>query len=128
MSDSTTLNSMSGGDKVDTEDIGARGKLQRIKIATGALDVDGGDVTPSNPFPTSTPDGQNTALGSTTDTAITTDANGTLSGKFRGLVKMFADVWDSTNHLFKIAEQWQPQYEDNLNQVAATQVRPVVGS
>src|SRR5258708_4657496 len=50
MADGTTLNSQAGGDKIDTEDIGTRGKLQRMKIVTGALDTDGGDVTTANPF------------------------------------------------------------------------------
>jgi hypothetical protein len=42
----------------------------------------------------------NANLGATTDAAITSDATGTISGKLRGLVKIFADVWDATNHLF----------------------------
>jgi hypothetical protein len=52
-SDGTILNSMSGGDTIDTENIGGRGKLQRIKIVTGALDSDGGDVSPASPLPVS---------------------------------------------------------------------------
>ena len=46
-------------------------------------------------------DGANVVEGTTTDTAITSDANGTISGKLRGLVKIFADVWDSVNHVLK---------------------------
>lgn len=53
MSDGTQLNSnTTTGDKIFTEDVGsASGKIQRMKIATGVLDVDGGDVATSNPFP-----------------------------------------------------------------------------
>lgn len=40
----------------------------------------------------------NANLGATTDAAITSDANGTVSGKLRGLVKILASVWDSTNN------------------------------
>lgn len=42
------------------------------------------------------------ALGATADAAVVTDANGTLSAKLRGLVKIFADIWDSTNHWFQV--------------------------
>ncbi len=43
-------------------------------------------------------DGANVVEGTTTDAAVITDANGTISGKLRGLVKIFTDLWDSTNH------------------------------
>lgn len=49
MSDGTTVSP--SNDKIDTEDLGGRGKVQRSKIALGALDADGGDVTDTNPFP-----------------------------------------------------------------------------
>lgn len=47
--------------------------------------------------------GSDATEGNTTDAAIVTDANGTVSGKLRGLVKMIADVWDSTNHRLNVA-------------------------
>lgn len=52
MADGTQLNSNTTvGDKIFTEDVGSpSGKIQRMKIATGALDADGGDVTPANPL------------------------------------------------------------------------------
>jgi hypothetical protein len=56
-------------------------------------------VQTSKPVPTSVADGGNVTIGNTTDAAVTTDANGTLSGKLRGLVKILNDIWDSTNHL-----------------------------
>lgn len=43
-----------------------------------------------------------TVEGTVTDAAVTTDTNGTTSGKLRGLVKIFADVWDSTSHFLKV--------------------------
>ena len=48
-------------------------------------------------------DGANVAQGSTTDVAITTDINGTISGKLRGLVKIFGSVWDSVNNRLNVA-------------------------
>lgn len=50
MAENTVLNVGSGGDTIATEDIGAY-KLPVSKIRIGATDVDGGDVTTSNPFP-----------------------------------------------------------------------------
>ena len=47
-------------------------------------------------------DGADIVEGSTADAAIITDAPGTVSGKLRGLVRIFADVWDSGNHWIKI--------------------------
>lgn len=65
---------------------------------TGALRVSstggGGAVTVA--------DGADVAEGTTTDTAIVSDSNGTISGKLRGLVKIFASVWDSVNGRLKV--------------------------
>lgn len=47
-------------------------------------------------------DGSDAAEGATTDAAVVSDANGTVSGKLRGLVKILADVWDSVNHRLKV--------------------------
>lgn len=52
--------------------------------------------------PVTVADGADVTQGITTDAAVVTDANGTLSGKLRGLVKIFADVWDSANHRLKV--------------------------
>lgn len=41
-------------------------------------------------------------MGKTDDAAVVTDTTGSVSGKLRGLVKMFADMWDSTNHALKV--------------------------
>lgn len=52
--------------------------------------------------PATIADGADVAEGSTTDIAITSDANGTISGKLRGLVKILASVWDSVNGRLKV--------------------------
>lgn len=44
-------------------------------------------------------------VGTQSDVAVTSDTTGTLSSKLRGLVKMFADVWDGTNHWLKVSIQ-----------------------
>lgn len=51
MADGVDLNPGLGGKKVDTEDLGARGHLQRVKLVVGALDVDGPDVSATDPLP-----------------------------------------------------------------------------
>lgn len=45
----------------------------------------------------------NTNAGAVADVAITSDVNGTISAKLRGLVKILADVWDSVNHWLKVS-------------------------
>lgn len=42
-------------------------------------------------------------FGRESDAAITTDVAGTISGKLRGLIKIFADVWDSSNHWLNVS-------------------------
>jgi hypothetical protein len=51
MADGTILNAGSGGDTIQTEDFGAAGKIPRSKLVLGAVDVDGGDVSATNPMP-----------------------------------------------------------------------------
>lgn len=55
----------------------------------------------------------NTNLGTTTDAAVVTDANGSISSKIRGLVKIFADLWDSTNHKLITAPSTDVIYNGN---------------
>ena len=62
----------------------------------------GAPVAPGSSTVASIADGADVAQGSTTDAAVVSDANGTLSGKLRGLVKMISDMWDSTNHVLNI--------------------------
>ncbi len=60
MSDNTVLNPGVGGDVIITEARPSDGyKIPVSKIRLGAQDVDGGDVTINNPFPTSITDGIN---------------------------------------------------------------------
>lgn len=47
-------------------------------------------------------DGADVTLGTTTDTAVTGDANGTVEGHLRYLTKYTADIWDTTNHFVKV--------------------------
>lgn len=41
-------------------------------------------------------------IGTTVGSAVVSDATGTLQQYLRGLVKIFADLWDSTNHWLKV--------------------------
>ena len=52
MTANTNLNPGSGGDVIATDDLSGY-KAQRVKLILGATGVDGGNVTPSNPFPVS---------------------------------------------------------------------------
>jgi hypothetical protein len=51
MANGTTLNAGAGGDTIYDEDLGAGVKMPAVKLHTGALGVDGGAVTNTNPFP-----------------------------------------------------------------------------
>lgn len=74
MADNTTLNPGTGGDVIMTEQVGAA-KIPVSKIRLGAQDVDGGDVTVTNPFPVEISDGV-TVLG-TSAHPLRTDPTGT---------------------------------------------------
>jgi hypothetical protein len=73
--------------------VGGGGYIRQDSTATIAIET-GGNLAATA-----------TVLGTTTDAAIDSDTTGTLSGKLRGLVKIFADVWDSVNSLLKVQEQ-----------------------
>lgn len=128
MADNFVANAGAGGDTFAADDIGGV-KFPRAKITLGADGVNDNDVSASNPLPVSGPltdaalratpvpvsfsaqtvastvaDGADVNAGTTTDAAVVTDANGTLSGKLRGLVKMIAAMWDSTNNLMKVRQ------------------------
>jgi hypothetical protein len=60
-------------------------------------------VTATTTGPVTIADGADVCEGSTTDVAVVSDANGTLSAKLRGLVKMLASVWDSGNNRLNVA-------------------------
>lgn len=65
------------------------------------VDAAGNAVNPADPASTIA-DGADVALGATTDDAVTTNVAGTVSGKLRGLVAIFADVWNSTLQALKV--------------------------
>lgn len=94
MSDNTTLNPGAAGDVIATEDIGAY-KLPVSKIRLGAKDVDGGDVTASNPMPVTV----YAASGGTT----ATPGIDTSSGQSRQMVTDLSllDALEETNGLLR---------------------------
>lgn len=59
------------------------------------------------------------SVGLSTDAAVVTNAVGTLSGKLRGLVAIFADVWDSTNHFLKVRQVVAGAAVDGSGTIAA---------
>lgn len=59
----------------------------------------------------------NTVLGATGDAAVSTDTTGTISGKLRGLVKIFADVWNSVSHFLSVSLATTLSGEDEANTV-----------
>lgn len=68
-------------------------------------------------------DGADANAGTTTDAAVTTDANGTLSAKLRGIVKILNDVWNSTSHFFSVSLSTLIAGEDLTNNVLKTEQR-----
>ncbi len=71
-----------------------------LAIAGGPSYVDTGNT--KVPVSMYVKDGNNLVEGATTDAAVTGDTAGSLSAKLRGLSKIIFDIWDSTNHLFKM--------------------------
>lgn len=69
-------------------------KALRVNVVAGGGGAGGGPATLA--------DGADVAEGATTDLAVISDVNGSVSGKLRGLVKMFADMWDSANHWLQV--------------------------
>jgi hypothetical protein len=66
----------------------------RVNVIAGGVLGGGGPVTII--------DGGDVAQGATTDVAVTSDVNGTISAKLRGFVKILASVWDSINGRLKV--------------------------
>ena len=58
--------------------------------------------------PATIADGADVVEGALADAAVVTDANGTVSGKLRGLVKILADIWDDANNRINVAVQNSP--------------------
>jgi hypothetical protein len=59
-------------------------------------------TTPSDTQPASVADGADVAGGAKTDSAVVTDVPGSRNSFLRGLVKIFADIWDTTLHAFRL--------------------------
>jgi hypothetical protein len=55
--------------------------------------------------------------GATTGAAVVSDANGTIQQYLRGIVKIFADIWDSVNHAFGVKQigTWTVQPGNTAN-------------
>lgn len=79
-------------------DSNALAPVKLVANASGALTTTGGGGGGA----VTIADGADVAQGATTDAAVISDVNGTLSGKLRGLVKILADIWDSVNHRIKV--------------------------
>jgi hypothetical protein len=60
------------------------------------------DISSEPTTATTVANGANVVEGSTGDAANTTGASGTISGKLRGLVSIFADVWISASHFLSV--------------------------
>lgn len=113
MADNTTLNAGSGGDVIATDDISSV-KYQRVKLTLGADGVNDGDVSSSNPIPSTTADivasgtitAQNAAPTGNSPTANSTVATGDLTGigtltiqltgTFSATMGIYATLDDST--------------------------------
>lgn len=52
-------------------------------------------------------------LGTVDGAAVNADSNGAIQQYLRGLIKAFADLWDGTNHLFKVGQATA----ENLNAI-----------
>jgi hypothetical protein len=99
--------------------------------------VNGSPVSSSNPLPTAPtggpgspttiPNGADTAGGSTTDLAIVSNVDGTRNGFLRGLVKILADVWNSTSHFLNVNLNTLISGEDQTNDRLRTFPKPVSG-
>ncbi len=110
MADNTQINVGIGGDIIRTKSIaGIKTEIVQLDLGgeTAEQLITAGQKTMANSVPVvmasdyvqpvSVADGSDVAEGATTDSAITTDSSGTISGKLRGLVKIFSSVWDSIN-------------------------------
>ncbi len=87
----------------------ANGDLTALEGGPGTVDSNSNRTAPASVY---VKDGGDVAQGTTTDAAVTGDNAGTLSAKLRGLTKILADIWDSTNHLF----------HQNVKQVGGTAI------
>jgi hypothetical protein len=84
MADNTTLPGT--GDVIrDKDRAGIKTQIVALDLAPG-----GAETLMNGTMPVSETDGASVTLGATTDAAVTTSANGTVSGKLRGIVSLLA--------------------------------------
>lgn len=108
MADPVTLDgrtTLQGGSQPVTVMNGAASPVP-VTAISGALPA--GAATESQQIAT------NTVLGQTGDAAVVTNIAGTISAKLRGLVAIFADVWDAINHHLQVSTV-QEVIADNNN-------------
>jgi hypothetical protein len=80
--------------------IGTDGKVHTILTEPdGTIHV---VITGGGGGPVTVADCADVAQGCIADAAITGDNPGTISGKFRGLLKIITDVWDSIGHRLRV--------------------------
>src|SRR5947209_12564468 len=86
-------------------------------------------VDATNPLPVTIPDGKDVNAGTTTDAAVTTDVNATLSAKIRGLVKLIASVITGGDRVqtsviasipISLAQIGAQRFTDNINNFNVT--------
>lgn len=91
----------STGKKVDTEELTVgvntverqRGQIAGATATAIAAVTDAAPAAGAFALAGRVGDGHNVVEGLTTDAAVTTDVNATISGKLRGLIKVLASVW-----------------------------------
>jgi hypothetical protein len=88
-----------------------------VSDGSGPLTVDGTVAT-------TVADGADATLGALADAAVTTNTSGSVSAKLRGLVTIFADVWDSVAHKFRVDTGAKPA---DFDTGAGTDTVPMFG-
>lgn len=100
-----TVNTKALGTQLVSGDVGLVTNTIIHGITTGGgggyVDV---KVNPSGALTTAATiaNGDDVALGATTDAAVTTNTTGTISAKLRGLVAILSNVWNSTTSRLKV--------------------------
>jgi len=79
-----------------------KAKTDNLDVALSTRTKPADSQTVTGTVATTVADGANVNQGANADAAVTGDTAGTLSAKLRGLIKIFGDIWDSTNHAVKI--------------------------
>jgi hypothetical protein len=106
--------------KTDNLDVALSTRLKPADLTKGAGATDASTLR----VITATDGPLNTNLGATNDAAVVADADGSVSAKLRGMVKILADVWDSVNHWLKVQLQAS---ENHIGQIGAHTVSVLCG-